>query len=161
MKRKFEFYEKYGVEEYYIYDPDELTLEGFLRNDEGLLRAVAKMEGHVSPRLGVRFEMSPELVLSTAEGEVFKMYNELVDESLAAQQKLLEERERAVDAERHAKRQRERAEAEKAQRLTAEKLAHEAKAKAEAEKTERLALEKALAEMRAKLKAAGIDPDAV
>ncbi len=28
MMYKFGFYERYGVEEYYIYDPDEFTLEG-------------------------------------------------------------------------------------------------------------------------------------
>ena len=28
MERKFRFYEQYGVEEYYIYDPDEVELFG-------------------------------------------------------------------------------------------------------------------------------------
>lgn len=32
MIRKFQFYEHYGVEEYYIYDPDRIRLEGFIRN---------------------------------------------------------------------------------------------------------------------------------
>ena len=31
MERKFKFYEQYGVEEYYIYDPDDGTFEGWLR----------------------------------------------------------------------------------------------------------------------------------
>ena len=30
MQRKFQFYEKYGVEEYYIYDPETGALEGWL-----------------------------------------------------------------------------------------------------------------------------------
>ena len=55
MKRKFEFYEKYGVEEYYVYDPDEGTLEGWLRARDHLER-IPEMAGFVSPRLGIRFE---------------------------------------------------------------------------------------------------------
>ena len=31
MERKFKFYEQYGVEEYYIYDPDDGTFEAWLR----------------------------------------------------------------------------------------------------------------------------------
>ncbi len=31
MDYKFQFYEQHGVEEYYIYDPDEFTLEGWQR----------------------------------------------------------------------------------------------------------------------------------
>ena len=29
MERKLEFYERYGVEEYYIYDPDEIESSGW------------------------------------------------------------------------------------------------------------------------------------
>lgn len=36
MTRKFQFYERYGVEEYYIYDPDRLSLGGFLRQNDRL-----------------------------------------------------------------------------------------------------------------------------
>ena len=32
---KFQFYETYGVEEYYVYDPDDNTLEGWLRAEDG------------------------------------------------------------------------------------------------------------------------------
>jgi hypothetical protein len=31
MERKFEFYETHGVEKYYVYDPDDGTLAGWLR----------------------------------------------------------------------------------------------------------------------------------
>nr|WP_245395609.1 Uma2 family endonuclease [Anthocerotibacter panamensis] len=31
MKRKFTFYEEFGVEEYYLYDPDRFTLKGYVR----------------------------------------------------------------------------------------------------------------------------------
>src|SRR5207253_3054751 len=51
MARKFGFYEEYGVEEYYIYDPDDGTLEGWLRQ-VGKFKEVKPMQGFVSPRLG-------------------------------------------------------------------------------------------------------------
>ena len=59
MKRKREFYEKYGVEEFYIYDPDRGTLRGFLRQpvadkpDTTELAAIAQMQGWVSPAPGM------------------------------------------------------------------------------------------------------------
>ena len=34
MERKFQFYERYGVEEYYIYDPDRGDLVGWRRADD-------------------------------------------------------------------------------------------------------------------------------
>src|SRR3954447_23611950 len=39
MLRKFEFYQRYGVEEYYIYnpDPDRLELSGFIRQGDNLV----------------------------------------------------------------------------------------------------------------------------
>ncbi len=55
MKRKFQFYEQYGVEEYYIYDPFSGSLEGWRRRG-GELKKIARMRGFVSPRLGIRFE---------------------------------------------------------------------------------------------------------
>jgi hypothetical protein len=55
MERKFQFYEKYGVEEYYIYDPDHGDLVGWQRVGQQL-REIPVMAGFVSPRLGIRFE---------------------------------------------------------------------------------------------------------
>ena len=56
MALKFQFYDTYEVEEYYIYDPDFNTLEGWLRKAE-TLEQVPEMNGWISPRLGVRFEL--------------------------------------------------------------------------------------------------------
>src|SRR5205085_1187325 len=56
MQRKLEFYRKYGIEEYYIYDPDRGTLRGYLRRGDQLAD-IQVMQGHISPRLGVRFEL--------------------------------------------------------------------------------------------------------
>ncbi len=55
MDRKLLFYDRYGVEEYYIYDRDRQSLSGWLRAEEGL-DAIEEINGWVSPRLGIRFD---------------------------------------------------------------------------------------------------------
>ncbi|MEW6498420.1 MAG: Uma2 family endonuclease, partial [Cyanobacteriota bacterium] len=59
MDKKLLFYDRYGVEEYYIYNPDKNVLNGWLRTEEGL-DAIEQMNGWVSPRLGIRFDLSEE-----------------------------------------------------------------------------------------------------
>ena len=54
MLDKFRFYERYGVEEYYLYDPDFNELEGWIRNKERL-QVIDVTNGWTSPRLGIRF----------------------------------------------------------------------------------------------------------
>jgi Uma2 family endonuclease len=76
---KFDFYERYGVEEYYIYDPDKGTLAGWLRKQDQLA-AIAAMQGWVSPRLKVRFELQDrELALFGPDGKKFTTFAELVE----------------------------------------------------------------------------------
>ena len=55
MGRKFQFYQRYGVLEYYIYDPDDGFLQGWRRVGDHL-EEVLRMAGFVSPRLGIRFD---------------------------------------------------------------------------------------------------------
>lgn len=77
MREKFEFYDRHGVEEYYVYDPDRGTLEGWQRVGDRLQR-IAQMRGHVSRRLTVRFEMEgDDLVLVRPDGQRFQTYLEL------------------------------------------------------------------------------------
>jgi Uma2 family endonuclease len=72
MTRKFAFYDEHGVEEYYIFDPEEGLWVGWLRR-EGRLRDIESMHGWISPRLGIRFESVPEteLTLFLPDGERF------------------------------------------------------------------------------------------
>lgn len=56
MRNKLGFYERYGVKEYYIYDPDGGTLEGWQRQGQQLVE-IRPMSGWVSPILGIRFEL--------------------------------------------------------------------------------------------------------
>ncbi len=59
MKAKLAFYESYGVQEYYIYDPQKDALWGYQRAGEELLATPdSLMNGWVSPRLRIRFNCS-------------------------------------------------------------------------------------------------------
>ncbi len=86
ITRKFQFYERYGVEEYYIYDPDNGEVFGWLRS-EGRLQEIPSMEGWVSPRLQVRFELiNGELRLTGRDGRPFATYLELIQQRDQAMQ---------------------------------------------------------------------------
>jgi Uma2 family endonuclease len=71
MTKKLQFYERYGVEEYYIYDPDRIDLVGLQRSGDKL-EVIEEMNGWVSPRLGIRFELKPDtLEIFSPSGERF------------------------------------------------------------------------------------------
>jgi Uma2 family endonuclease len=92
MERKLLFYERYGVEEYYIYDPDRNRLRGWLRTEDGL-DIIPQMADWLSPRLGIRFAWSEEdLEFYRPDGERFLTYTEIA-------QRFEEERQRADQAE--------------------------------------------------------------
>ncbi len=79
MDKKLVFYDRYGVEEYYLYDPDKGDLSG------------DQMLDWVSPKLGIRFNMlGTELQLYRPDGEKFATYVELAtsreQEKLAKEQ---------------------------------------------------------------------------
>jgi Uma2 family endonuclease len=106
MAKKLQFYDRYGVEEYYLYDPDKVDVTGWLHSEDGL-EVIEEMAGWVSPRLGIRFELSEgELVIYRPDGERFATYVELAQrveqerqEKEQAQQQAQQERQRAEQAE--------------------------------------------------------------
>ena len=59
MTKKMAFYEKYGVREYYVYDPDRITMNGWLRSDNTLI-PIEDMRGWISPLLKIRFELGED-----------------------------------------------------------------------------------------------------
>jgi hypothetical protein len=104
MTRKFRFYERYGVEEYYLYDPDTGELSGWQRQGE-TLEEVEPMEGWVSPRLGVRFELDRgELQLYLPDEERFATYVELMEQREQERQRAEQERQRAEQERQRAER---------------------------------------------------------
>ena len=99
MTRKFRFYERFGVEEYYVYDPDRGELSGWLRRGD-LLEEIDEMQGWVSPRLGVRFSLDGmDLVLQRPNGSKFETFVELQQRADAEHQRADAEQQRA-DVER-------------------------------------------------------------
>lgn len=90
MLRKFEFYRLYGVEEYYIYNPDpqRLELSGFIRHDNDLVE-IPSMNGYVSPKLKVRFELADQgLRIIRPDGEPFLTYEQAMREVEQLRQRL-------------------------------------------------------------------------
>ena len=118
MYRKFRFYERHGVEEYYIFDPDRQTFEGFQRAG-GRLRKIRKFQERVSPLLDVRFEIAGDLPrMVTPDGQPILSLEE-VDDLLASEwQRADRERQRADQERQRAEQERHRAEA--AERRVAE-----------------------------------------
>jgi Uma2 family endonuclease len=95
MAGKFAFSEEHGVEEYYIYDPDNNHLQIFVRRGEALVR-VRQVDGFVSPRLGIRFDLSgPEMVVRYPGGRPFLTFEELYAERVQVGQRATEVRRRA------------------------------------------------------------------
>lgn len=104
LLEKFRFYERYGVEEYYQYDPDFGILEGWIRRN-GTLEPIAEMQGWVSPRLGTRFALEQgELVLYRPDGERFTPYVELRQRLEQAERRAQEAEQRAQEAEQRIQR---------------------------------------------------------
>lgn len=123
MSRKLLFYQQYGVEEYYVYDPDRIRLEGWRRSSDGLLDEIDSMSGWVSPRLGIRFEMSEELQLYRPDGTPFFSFTE-INQQLEEAERRIEQTEQQVEQERRrAEQERQRAEqAEQRVQQLAERL---------------------------------------
>ena len=90
---KLEFYERHGVEEYYVVDPYDHHAEGYIRRGRRLA-PVRKIFDHISPRLGIRFEKSDgELRIVGTDGRVFQSREER-EEGLLGE--LGEERQRTL-----------------------------------------------------------------
>ncbi len=84
----FNFYDNYGVEECYIYDPKDNELMGFLRSN-GELNYIELMDGWVSPRLQIRFQTaSGDLEIYRPDGKKFLSYVELSRQQELAQQQM-------------------------------------------------------------------------
>lgn len=95
MANKLRFYDQYGVEEYYLYDPKRHHLEIYRRQHEHL-RRVLHLNGWVSPWLGIRFVVKPDtLEIYHPDGRPFLNSVEWVRLMTAAEARAAEEHRRA------------------------------------------------------------------
>ncbi len=181
MDAKLDFYNTYGVAEYYVYDPQTNELSGYLRdtpNDD--LREIAVMDGWRSPLLGISFDLSgPELQVRYPDGTPFLTPLELAEraeraeaEAAAQRQRAASEEQRATSEQRRAERaeqlaseQRQRAAAERERAAQAEQRAAQAEQRAAQAEQQALAereraaqAEQRAAALEARLRALGRDP---
>jgi len=111
MAKKLKFYDNYGVEEYYIFNPDRPDFNGWLRSPDGTLDVIEQPENWTSPRLGIRFELQDgELTIYRPDGERFLTPTELAKKAEIEQQRAETERQRAETERQRAETERQRAE---------------------------------------------------
>jgi Uma2 family endonuclease len=106
MTMKSKFYDRYGIEEYYIYNPDNNELIGWQRID-GEFEIIEEMDQWVSPRLGIRFIVQPDtLEIEKPDGDRFLSFVELGKlreqerQQLEATQQELESTQQQLNQER-------------------------------------------------------------
>jgi Uma2 family endonuclease len=96
MNRKLLFYQRYGVLEYYVFDPDRLNLAGYVRTEGNSLEEIVQMQGWVSPLLGIRFElMEDDLTVYRPDGVRFLTSVELHERAEQEYQRAEQEYQRA------------------------------------------------------------------
>jgi Uma2 family endonuclease len=104
MIRKLKFYEQYGVEEYYIYDPKDNQFT-CLQRQEGELVEREGIEDWTSPALGIRFLLTSEtLEVYYPDGRPFLTTVEFSQQAEQAQQQAEQERQQAEQERQRADR---------------------------------------------------------
>ena len=126
MAEKLAYYDRFGVEEYYVYDPPPNTLEVWLRQD-GRLKRMSHLKGWTSPRLGIRFALGGKtLAIFDPQGQPFLT-------SVERAERLRREQARAEEAHRRAELEAARAHEERTRADRVEALAAAAITRAEHE----------------------------
>jgi hypothetical protein len=144
LQKKFEFYQRHGVEEYYIYDPLDKLFTAYQRQGDRLL-VIKTIASWVSPRLGVRFQWQAgeELSLFKPDGRPFLSFSEL--DTQAEQERIRAEQERLQkEFERQAKQ-------------TALREARRERQEKEHERIEKEEAQRQVEALKARLKALGLD----
>jgi Uma2 family endonuclease len=104
MTKKQQFYDRYGVEEYYIYDPDRHDFNGLYRGEE-TLTVIEDLHNWTSPRLGIRFTLTPEtLEIYRPDGRKFLSMLELDQRAEQESQRAEQEYQRAEQEYQRAER---------------------------------------------------------
>lgn len=99
MRRKWQFYQRFGVEEYYLYDPDANYLQGWWRRGDQL-EMIPAIDNWLSPRLQIRFQLeSPQLAIFYADGSRFLTTLEIKQKAELAEEQAQQERQQYREAE--------------------------------------------------------------
>jgi Uma2 family endonuclease len=127
MQEKFAFYQHFGVQEYYLYDPHKNKLKAYLREGSMLGEIPSeKLRDWASPLLGIRLRWADDaLHLYEPNGKPFRPYLDLAASEAAAIAELRQSRkllQQTLEQLRAAERRAESAE-QRAERL-AERLRH-------------------------------------
>jgi Uma2 family endonuclease len=106
MENKFDFYQMYGVEEYYLYDPKTNNLQGWLRNSN-ILNPIQNINNWISPRLQIKFVLTPvTLEIYYPDGRKFLTPVELDQQRQQAELNAQNERQQRQQAELNAQNER-------------------------------------------------------
>jgi len=122
MLRKHRFYETFGVDEYYLYNPADVELFGWLRCGE-TLEEISEVKGCTSPRLGIRFDLTDEtLEIIGPDGRPFLTYSELVQQRNRLEQQCdqLEQQRDQLEQQRDQLEQQRDEESRRVERLAAQ-----------------------------------------
>ncbi|MEO1386251.1 MAG: Uma2 family endonuclease [Cyanobacteria bacterium J06634_6] len=99
LARKFQFYQRYGVQEYYVYDPDNIDFFGWER-EGNYLEPIEIAEDWTSPCLKVRFVLTPEtLEVYRPDGKPFLTPVELQEQLQETEQKLNKSEQKLNESE--------------------------------------------------------------
>ncbi|MBC6477461.1 MAG: Uma2 family endonuclease [Hormoscilla sp. GM7CHS1pb] len=159
MTKKFELYDRYGVEEYYLYDPDKVKLTGWRRR-EGKLQSIDQMDGWVSPRLKVRFDLTgPELQIFTESGVRFLTYSEMAQRAEREEQRAELERQLKEQERQRAEQERQRAERERQLKEQEQQRAEQERQLKEQERQLKEQAEAKIKMLYLRLQELGIDPE--
>ncbi|MCA9184103.1 MAG: Uma2 family endonuclease [Pirellulaceae bacterium] len=100
MDRRWQFFQNYGVEEYYLVDPDNFSVKGWLRRD-GELQPIEAAHTWTSPRLGIRFAVDKDSVqVFRPDGVRFATFLEMYEQGQTEAQRADTEAQRAEAAAR-------------------------------------------------------------
>jgi Uma2 family endonuclease len=104
MINKQLWYEEYGAEEYYVYDPDKNSLVVHIRRGE-LLSPLRFKKEFTSPRLKIRFDLAgDEMRVYYPDGRPFLSFEQLAAERQRQEQRADRAEQRADQAEQSAAR---------------------------------------------------------
>jgi Uma2 family endonuclease len=162
MNDKRLFYDVYGIEEYYQYNPDTNDLEIWTRQGSGDLVRVNDVQNFVSPLMQIRFKLTEDdLMIYHPDGEPFYTMLEVTQRADEAEQREEEARLRADEEKQLAEAAMRLANEEKQRADDATRLANQEKQRADQEKQRADEAKQRAEKLATKMRDLGINPDAL